>query len=103
MPKTEHELKARDAKRNIGAELLESIQQMKAGKVKRVANVKLTPAAAARVKTGLSQSQFAARMGVSVRTLQDWEQGRRKPSGAALTLIRIAQMRPEVLRDVMAA
>ncbi|MGH8504637.1 MAG: helix-turn-helix domain-containing protein [Stenotrophobium sp.] len=103
MPKTEHELSVRDAKRDIGMELLESIRQMKTGKVRKVADIKLTPAAAARMKTGLSQAQFAARMGVSVRTLQDWEQGRRKPSGAALTLIRIAQMRPEVLREIIAA
>lgn len=100
--KTERQLKARDAKRDIGAELLESVRQMHAGKTKRVAEVKLTPAAAARVRSGLSQSQFAARMGVSVRTLQDWEQGRRSPSGAALTLIRIAQARPDVLRELAA-
>jgi len=41
---------------------------------------------------------FAALPGVSVRTLQEWEQGRRNPSGAAQTLIAIAEKRPEVLR-----
>ncbi|MEW6169283.1 MAG: helix-turn-helix domain-containing protein [Pseudomonadota bacterium] len=102
MPKTERELLARDAKRDIGAELLESVRQMKAAKVKRVAAVKLTPAAAARLKTGLSQSQFAASMGVSVRTLQDWEQGRREPSGAAQTLLRIAAKHPRVVREAVA-
>jgi putative transcriptional regulator len=103
MPKTERELLARDAKRDIGAELLESVRQMKASKVKRVAAVKLTPAAAARLKTGLSQSQFAASMGVSVRTLQDWEQGRREPSGAAQTLLRIAAKHPKVVRGAVIA
>lgn len=56
---------------------------------------------AARAKTGLSQSQFAALLGISVRTLHDWEQGRREPSGAARTLLKIASLHPEVLREVM--
>jgi putative transcriptional regulator len=103
MPKTERELRARDAKRDIGAELLESVRQMKAGKVKRVTQVELTPAAAARLKTGLSQSQFAASMGVSLRTLQDWEQGRREPSGAAQTLLRIAAKHPRIVREAATA
>lgn len=101
MPRTERELKARDATRDIGAELLESVRQMKAGKVRRVAQVELTPAAVARLKTGLSQSQFAASIGVSVRTLQDWEQGRREPSGAAQTLLRIAAKHPKIVREAM--
>lgn len=103
MLKTERELLARDTKRDIGAELLASVRQMKAGKVKRVAEIKLTPAAEARLKTGLSQSEFAASMGVSVRTLQDWEQGRREPSGAAQTLLRIAAKHPKIVRDAHAA
>ena len=56
----------------------------------------------ARMKSGLSQSAFAKLLGVSVRTLQDWEQGRREPSGAAKTLIAIAERRPEVLREAAA-
>jgi len=52
------------------------------------------------MKTGLSQSQFAALMGVSKRTLEQWEQGRREPSGAAKTLIKIAELRPEVLQEL---
>ncbi len=39
-------------------------------------------------------------LGVSVRTLQDWEQGRRHPSGAAQTLLRVAILHPETLRDL---
>jgi putative transcriptional regulator len=42
-------------------------------------------------------------MGVSVRTLQDWEQGRRNPSGAAMTLLRIAARHPDVIREVQMA
>jgi DNA-binding transcriptional regulator YiaG len=64
-----------EASRNLGAELLQSIREMKVGKVR----VAYSPATEAREKTGLSQSQFAALLGVSVRTLQGWEQGRKQP------------------------
>jgi len=57
---------------------------------------------AARAGTGLSQSQFAELMGVSVRTLQDWETGRRQPSGAAQTLLRIAAQHPRIVREAAA-
>lgn len=53
--------------------------------------------------SGLSQSAFAALLGVSTRTLQDWEQGRRKPTGAAQTLLRVAVAHPEALRDLQSA
>jgi putative transcriptional regulator len=96
--KTEKELLARDAKRDIGAELLESVRQIKAGQ----GRVVYPPMAAARAASGLSQSQFATLMGVSVRTLQDWEQGRRKPSGAAQTLLAVAARHPDVLRELVA-
>jgi putative transcriptional regulator len=59
-----------------------------------------TSVRAARAATGLSQAQFARLLGVSVRTLQEWEQGRKAPSGAAATLLRIAERRPEVLKEV---
>jgi putative transcriptional regulator len=59
-----------------------------------------TSVRAARAATGLSQAQFARLLGVSVRTLQEWEQGRKAPSGAAATLLRIAEKRPEVLKEV---
>jgi len=95
--KTEKELLERDAKRDIGAELLKSVRQMKAGQ----GRVVYPPVAAARTASGLSQAQFAGLMGVSVRTLQEWEQGRRKPSGAAQTLLAVATRHPEILRELV--
>jgi putative transcriptional regulator len=79
-------------------DLLESVRQMKVGKAARTTSVALTPAAEARSKVGVSQTEFATLLGVSVRTLQDWEQGRREPSGAAKTLLRIASRSPEAVR-----
>jgi putative transcriptional regulator len=84
-------------------DLLKSVRQMKAGKAARTTQVALSPIAEARSRLGMSQSELAALMGVSPRTLQDWEQGRRKPTGAAQTLLRVAIAHPEVLRDLKAA
>lgn len=64
-------------------DLLASVRQMRRGEAARVTKVKLPPAAEARARTGLSQHDFARLLGVSARTLQDWEQGRREPTGAA--------------------
>jgi putative transcriptional regulator len=96
---TAKELQKRDAKRDLGAELLESVRQMKAGRASKLHKVAIPPVVSARMKSGLPQSAFAKLLGVSIRTLQDWEQGRREPSGAAKTLITIAERRPEVLRE----
>ena len=85
-----------EAKRDIGEEILQSIRDLKAGKGRIV----LSPAIEARSKTGLSQSQFAALLGVSVRTLQGWEQGRKQPSGAARTLLAIARSNPKAVLAV---
>jgi putative transcriptional regulator len=101
MTMTTKELQKRDAKRDLGAELLESVRQMKSGRIGKVHQVTIPPVVSARMKSGLSQSEFAKLLGVSVRTLQDWEQGRREQSGAAKTLIAIAERRPEVLREVV--
>jgi putative transcriptional regulator len=84
--------------RNIGLEILEGIRQIKRGEHGRITNV--PSVATVREKTGLSQSKFAELLGVSVRTLQEWEQGRRAPSGAARTLLMIAAKNPRVLLDV---
>jgi len=86
------------AKRNIGHEILEGLRQLKRGDYGRVINV--PDVASIRAKTGLSQPHFAALLGVSVRTLQDWEQGRRAPSGAARTLLLVADRNPKALLEV---
>ena len=85
-------------KRNIGLEILEGIREIKRGEHGRVINV--PSVSTIRESTGLSQSRFAQLLGVSVRTLQEWEQGRRVPSGAARTLLIIAAKNPQALRDV---
>jgi putative transcriptional regulator len=103
MPLTDKELQKRDAQRDLGAELLQAVRDIKAGKGKVVAKINVPPVVKARLKSGLSQSQFASLLGVCVRTLQDWEQGRRQPSGAAQTLITIAQQQPQVLMQVLKA
>lgn len=56
---------------------------------------------AIRAEYGLSQSRFAALLGISVRTLQNWEQGRRRPEGPARVLLRLAAEHPEALLDVV--
>lgn len=84
-------------------DLLNSVRQMKAGKGARKTQVALSAIAEARSRLGMSQSELASLMGVSTRTLQDWEQGRRKPTGAAQTLLRVAIAHPEALLDLKAA
>ena len=89
-PLTEAQLDAYEAERDLAADLLQAIDEMKAGK----GRVVWPPALAARKETGLSQVQFAELLGVSVCTLQGWEQGRKQPSGAARTLLAIARPNP---------
>ncbi len=88
------------AARDIGQEILEGIRQLKRGETGRIT---IFPAVASiRERTGLSPAQFARLIGVSVRTLRDWEQGRRAPSGPARTLLTIAHRNPQVLLDLVA-
>lgn len=57
--------------------------------------------AAIREKYGLSQEKFAAMLGISVRTLQNWEQGRRRPHGPARVLLQVADEHPEAILDTL--
>ena len=88
-------------KRNIGEEILQAIRDIKTGRGKRTILFRANEISAVREKLQASQNQFAALMGVSVRTLQAWEQGRRRPSGAAVALLAIASARPDVVREVL--
>ena len=89
------------ANRDIGQEILEGLQEIQAHKTGTLHLKKRTlqppaPAQEIRTKLNMSQTAFAGLMGVSLRTLQDWEQGRRNPVGSARMLLRIAQQYPEV-------
>jgi len=93
------------SKRDIGQEILDGIRAVKAykagTKVLRVHALKApAPPKIIRTKLKLSQSAFAGLMGVSLRTVQDWEQGRRKPSGPAVALLRIAEQKPEAFMEL---
>jgi putative transcriptional regulator len=79
------------------ADLLQSVREMKAGTFARSTQVPVTEALQARAKMDLSQPQFAKLLGVSVRTLQEWEQGRKKPTGTAQTPLRVAVQTPQAL------
>jgi putative transcriptional regulator len=85
-------------KRNIGLEIRDGLRELKRGDYGRV--IEVPDVAEIREKVGLSQSRFATLLGVSVRTLQDWEQGRRAPSGAARTLLLVADRNPRALLEV---
>jgi len=123
------ELAAWEKTRDLNAELRQAAQKMKRGgwvrktefiaqpdgSVRRlitrrdgiIEKDEIIPAkkarvAAARAATGLSQTAFAGLLGVSVRTLQEWEQERKTPSGAAATLLKVASRHPEVLQELAA-
>ena len=85
-------------RRNVAREILDGLRELKRGETGRVVNV--PSVTDIRERTGLSQAKFATLLGVSVRTLQDWEQCRRAPSGAARTLLMVAAKNPRALLDV---
>ena len=87
------------SKRDIGQEILNSIREIKAGGGKRKHIKVPEDIKSIRQRLNLSQSAFAALLGVSKRTLQDWEQGRRKPRGPACSLLRIVDQHPETLLE----
>ncbi|MDA1073518.1 MAG: helix-turn-helix domain-containing protein [Proteobacteria bacterium] len=83
-----------------GTELLKAVEQMKEGKKGRTYTKEQLLAVSARKSVNLSQREFAKLLNVSIDTVQDWEQGRRSPRGAAKTLLKIAQSHPEVLEQL---
>ena len=91
-----------EAGRDIWQEVLDGVRAIKGGRGRRMVAAPRSSMVRARLKAGLTQAQFAALLGVSKRTLEQWEQGRRSPSGAAKTLIKLAELHPEVLRRIAA-
>lgn len=91
-----------EAERDIWQEVVDGVREIKAGRGKRSQVEPRSPILRARLKSGLTQARFALLLGVSRRTLEQWEQGRREPSGAAKTLIRVAELHPEILREIAA-
>jgi len=126
---SEKDLAVWEKTRDLNAELLQAMQDMEGGEWSRktvltpqsngsvrriitrrdgtiekdeIITAETAQVAAARAATGLSQSAFAKLLGVSVRTLQEWEQGRKTPSGAAATLLKVATLHPEILQELAA-
>lgn len=124
MKKSDEELAARDLNRDIGAELLQAVRELKAGRWARRTTFEALPNGAvrrrierpdgtvekeeiltgarweimaARARSGLSQSEFASSLGVSKRTLENWEQGRTEPTGAARRLLQLAARFPDTV------
>jgi putative transcriptional regulator len=91
-----------EAQGDVWQEVVDGVREIKSGGGKRSVVEPRSPIVRARLKAGLTQEQFAALLGVSKRTLEQWEQGRRKPSQAAKTLIKVAELHPEVLRKIAA-
>jgi putative transcriptional regulator len=88
--------------------LVASVKQagkIKRGKLKpsRVFRFKPADIKAIRDKLGVSQSEFALMIGVSISTLQNWEQGRRQPDGPARALLKVAAENPEAVAEALSA
>lgn len=124
MPMNDEALLKRDANRNIGQELLDAVRELKTGRWARKTTFETLPDGtvrrrierpdgtvekeeilsgprweimAARAQSGLSQAEFAQALGVSKRTLENWEQGRAEPTGAARVLLKLAARFPDTI------
>ena len=82
-------------------ELIQAAREVKANQRARVTQV--NDVMITRQKLGLSQAAFTRMLGISLRTIQEWEQTRRNPQGAAQSLLRIAQAKPDIVREVLAS
>jgi len=93
-------------KRDQFAKLVASVEEagrIKAGRKRprRVTEVRPPDVRKVREQLGVSQAEFAMMIGVSPRTLQNWEQGRRRPEGAARALLRVAARNPEAVLEAL--
>ncbi|SMB81045.1 putative transcriptional regulator [Pasteurella testudinis DSM 23072] len=82
------------------AELRKAIGEMREGKRGRITNIAVSPIVHTRNRAGLTQQKFAEKLGISVNTLRSWEQGQRKPSGAAAALLTLLDKRPELIAEL---
>ena len=100
---TEKQLTKWEKSRDLGQEILQGIRDIKAGSIGRRYTIGSYPIVRAREKSGLSQAKFAQLLGVSIRTIQDWEQGRREPTGPAKALLRAIRNDPQAVISALAA
>lgn len=87
-------------KRDVGKEIVDSLREINAGGGRRYRFTAPEEIQQIRAGVGVSQANFARMLGISLRTLQDWEQGRRRPNQAAQSLLVVAAKRPDVMREV---
>lgn len=84
----------------IASDLADALAEVKAGKYTRTTNIEISPIVKVRHQLGLSQSQFAKTIGISVNTLRSWEQGERNPSGSAKVLLNLLCKKPELIAEL---
>jgi putative transcriptional regulator len=81
-------------------DLRQALAEAKAGQVARTTTPEQLLVRAARERSGLSQSAFAALIGTPAATLRDWEQGRFSPPGGVLCLLRLLEKHPELVEEL---
>ena len=92
--------------KDLFAELIASVKEggtILRGEREASRKFQLDPLDIKRIRAGfaLTQQEFAAMLGISVRTLRNWEQGRRVPEGPAMVLLRVAEKHPDAILDVI--
>ncbi len=87
--------------RDLIAEISQGITELNSGAIVPKRIVEVSEAIHARRMSGFSQSEFANKIGVSVRTYQEWEQGRRDPTGAARVLLHLISKKPELVAELI--
>lgn len=87
---------------DAGRALLDDVMSIKAGAATKTWTPEQLLALSVRKKLGKSQQAFSKLLGIPVGTIRDWEQGRKQPSSAAVTLIKVAQRNPKVLEEIAA-